>query len=135
LNQLFNYLIFLINWIKYWINKLYKTTRETNTTYTAFPGKSVCQRWCFLWLTHDIRISIRDNIWTFIWKKMSKTLLVLVSLKYCAEKMILKTHVTFFMKLTVCTSICCTTIPEICWQFLYTVYARQHKNRIDTSLW
>jgi hypothetical protein len=38
------------------------------------------------------------NIWTFICKKKSKTwpLLVFVSLKYCAEKRLLKTHVAFF---------------------------------------
>jgi hypothetical protein len=36
-------------------------------------------------------------------KKMSKTwpLLVLVNIKYCAEKRLLKTHVAFFMKVTV----------------------------------
>jgi hypothetical protein len=38
-----------------------------------------------------------------LYLKMSKTrrLLVLVSLKYCAEKRLLKTHVAFFMKVTV----------------------------------
>ena len=43
------------------------------------------------------------NIWTFICKKMSKIwpLLVFVSLKYCAEKRLLKTHVAFFMKVTI----------------------------------
>jgi hypothetical protein len=40
---------------------------------------------------------ITFNIWTFICKKMSKTwsLLVLVSLKYWAEKRFLKTHVFY----------------------------------------
>ena len=50
------------------------------------------------------KIILTYNIWTFTYKKMSKTwaLLVLVSLKYCAEKRLLKTHVAFFMKVTVC---------------------------------
>jgi hypothetical protein len=44
-----------------------------------------------------------NNIWTFICKKISKTwpLLVMVSLKYCVENRLLKTHVAFFMKVSV----------------------------------
>ena len=34
----------------------------------------------------------------------SWSLLVFVSLNYCAEKRLLKTHVAFFMKVTVCGS-------------------------------
>jgi hypothetical protein len=51
------------------------------------------------------KIILNFNIWTFICKKRSKTwpLLVLVSLKYCVEKRLLKTHVAFFMKVTVHT--------------------------------
>jgi hypothetical protein len=49
------------------------------------------------------KIILTYNIWTFICKKMSKSwpLLVFVSLKYCGEKKLLKTHVAFFMKVTV----------------------------------
>jgi hypothetical protein len=58
------------------------------------------------WLTKNgycSKIILNYNIWTFICKKMSKTwpFLVSVSLKYCAEKRLLKTHVAFFMNVTV----------------------------------
>ena len=48
--------------------------------------------------SYSPKIILTYNIWTFIYKKMSKTwpLMVLVSLKYCAEKRLLKTHVAFF---------------------------------------
>jgi hypothetical protein len=48
------------------------------------------------------------NIWNFIC--MSKTLpfLVLMSLKYCAEKRLLKTHVAFFFFLMKVTVFCPT---------------------------
>jgi hypothetical protein len=53
------------------------------------------------------KLILTYNIWTSICKKMSKSvkihskicqnpLLVFVSLKYCAEKRLLKTHVAFF---------------------------------------
>jgi hypothetical protein len=53
------------------------------------------------------KIILTNNILTFICKKMSKAwpLLVLVSLKYCAEKRLLKTHVLFFYE-TYCTWRC-----------------------------
>jgi hypothetical protein len=49
------------------------------------------------------KIRLTYNIWSFICKKMSKTwpLLAFVSLKYCTEKRLLKTHVAFSMKVTV----------------------------------
>jgi hypothetical protein len=44
------------------------------------------------------KIKLTHNIWTSIYKKISKIwpLLLFVSLKYCVEKRLLKTHVVFF---------------------------------------